>query len=393
MFTNVLIPTDGSEVADRAGELAIDIADRFDADLHILSIARPKTQERSEAAVDRLAEAASDAGIKAKTKVLKSQENAADEILGYVHQNDIDGIVMGTHGRTGLSRFILGSVAMQTLQSASVPVVTVHEDSDISFGLEDILVPTDGSKSAEAAATYAIEVAAETGATIHALHVTDDPDALTEGAQTPAHEIADQAANAGVEDIEVVVRKGRPHLEIAGYISEESCDAVIMGTYGKTGIRRYLIGSTTERTLRFSTVPVIAIRPREVMATVEYLSYEAVQEQGWSHDDEDLFAKAEAAGLERADFGAIEIEEGEYILDAAEGAGYDWPFYCRAGGCVNCAAILYDGDVEMERCNSLSEEEQEEENLFLTCVATPTSDTVKVVYKAKQMDRLQSRVI
>ena len=392
MFKHILVPTDGSDIAERSGELAVSIAEKHDAAVSVISVVRVRNRERGDRSVGRMVDRFEEAGIDVESEVIESSADPADEILAFAEANDVDGIVMGTHGRTGVSRFILGSVALQTLQESSIPVITVHEDTDLAYDLENVLVPTDGSRSANAAADIAIELASASGARIHAMHITDDPAAREDEAQTPAHEVADRARNENV-DVEVIVRRGRPHLEIAGYISEAPCDLVVMGSHGRTGLRRYLLGSVTERILRFSTVPVMAIRPPEVTATVEYLNYGVIENEGWSIDDGDLFEKAASANLDRGEFGSFEVDEGEFILDAAEAEGYDWPFHCRAGACVNCAAILVEGEVDMERCRSLSDEEQDEDNLRLTCVATPTSDEVRLVYNAKALESLKSRVL
>ncbi len=129
------------------------------------------------------------------------------------------------------------------------------------------------------------------------------------------------------------------------------------------------------------------------MATVEYLNYEAVEDQGWDMEDGDLFEKAADADLGEEDYGEFEVFEGEYILEAAEREGFDWPFSCRAGACANCAGIIYDGAVEMDMQQILSDEEIEDRDVRLTCIASPTEDHVQIVYNAKHLDYLQNRVI
>jgi len=129
------------------------------------------------------------------------------------------------------------------------------------------------------------------------------------------------------------------------------------------------------------------------MPTVEYLNYDVVDDQGWDIYDDDLFEKASEEGLGEEDHGDIEVAQGEYILEAAEAQGYDWPFSCRAGACANCAAIIADGEVEMDMQQILSDEEVEEKGVRLTCVGTPATDEVKIVYNAKHLDYLQNRVI
>ncbi|MCU4925752.1 2Fe-2S iron-sulfur cluster-binding protein [Halobacteria archaeon AArc-dxtr1] len=91
--------------------------------------------------------------------------------------------------------------------------------------------------------------------------------------------------------------------------------------------------------------------------------------------------------------GTFEVSRDEYVLDAAEAAGHNWPFHCRAGGCVNCTAVLLEGDLEMDVQRSLSEEEVEEKGFRLTCVATPASDSIKLIYGAKHLDELRDRVV
>ncbi len=130
------------------------------------------------------------------------------------------------------------------------------------------------------------------------------------------------------------------------------------------------------------------------MPTVEYLNYEVVQDaDNLSLDDDDLFEKAAELDLDEDDHGTIEVAQGEYILEAAEAQGYDWPFSCRAGACANCAAIVTEGELEMDMQQILSDEEVEEKKVRLTCIGHPQTDEVKIVYNAKHLDYLQNRVI
>ena len=110
-------------------------------------------------------------------------------------------------------------------------------------------------------------------------------------------------------------------------------------------------------------------------------------------DADDLFEQAADADLGDEDYGTLEVNQGEYILEAAEAQGYDWPFSCRAGACANCAAIVKQGDIDMDMQQILSDEEVSEKNVRLTCIGSPTADEVKIVYNAKHLDYLQNRVI
>ncbi|RQG95663.1 ferredoxin Fer [Natrarchaeobius oligotrophus] len=390
MYDEILVPTDGSEVAERAGTVAVRMAELFGADLTVVSVREPDNKGGAKRAVRDLEEVAIEAGLTPQTEIINDEQAAIHRaIIDYAGEHGVDVVVMGTHGRTGIGRFLLGSVAEQTLQQSPIPVVTVHEDTAIDFEVADVLVPTDGSEGAEAATEHAIDLVTEVGGTLHALNVTSGG---REKESSPTDDVRDRGEAAGVEVV-TATRSGRPHEAIAGYTAEAGIDVVVMGTHGRTGLRRYLLGSVTERTVRFSPVPVVSVKPESVGATVEFLDYEVIEDRDWSLEDDDLFEKAADADLVTKAHGTMAVEKGEYILEAAEAEGYDWPFYCRGGGCINCAAVLVDGEVEMEVNRSLSDEEMDEMNLRLTCVATPTTDEVKLVYNAKQLDQLRDRII
>ena len=130
-----------------------------------------------------------------------------------------------------------------------------------------------------------------------------------------------------------------------------------------------------------------------MMPTVEYLNYEVLDDHGWDMYDSETFDKAADADLDDEDYGSLEVNEGEYILEAAESQGYDWPFSCRAGACANCAAIVVEGEIDMDMQQILSDEEVEDKNVRLTCIGSPDADEVRIVYNAKHLDYLQNRVI
>jgi len=146
MYDEILVPTDGSPAADAAVEHAVTLADRFDATLHALyvvdataysaieagtDIVAEALETEGEDAVSRIAEAADDADLPVVESVTSG--TAYRSILEYADGNDIDMIVMGTHGRRGLDRYLLGSVTERVVRSANQPVLTVRdrgEDTD-----------------------------------------------------------------------------------------------------------------------------------------------------------------------------------------------------------------------------------------------------------------------
>ncbi|MFB6171516.1 MAG: universal stress protein [Haloarculaceae archaeon] len=143
---------------------------------------------------------------------------------------------------------------------------------------DTILVPTDGSDPATVAADHALDLAAATGAAVHVLSVVDAAElglttpsdvALEEvrsGVRSEAEravaEVADQADRRGVP-VTTAVRVGSPHREILDAGTEVGADLVVMGTHGRTGLAHALLGSTAERVVRQSRVPVLTVRAGE----------------------------------------------------------------------------------------------------------------------------------
>ena len=143
---------------------------------------------------------------------------------------------------------------------------------------ERILVPTDGSDVADAAAAHAVALAAAVGADLHVLYVVDadamglvrpsqlDVDevrtSLSEAGERTAGAVADAAEEAGVE-AETVVRVGAPDEAISEYAEEAAVDVIVMGTHGRSGLDRVILGSVTERVIRGSKIPVLAVPPGE----------------------------------------------------------------------------------------------------------------------------------
>jgi nucleotide-binding universal stress UspA family protein len=145
---------------------------------------------------------------------------------------------------------------------------------------ERILIPTDGSDVAESAVAHALDLAERYGAEVHALYVvdidsvnlslgTEQVDRLKQGrfsemgelkekADEATAAVAERGAERGVDVVEHV-SGGRPHKVIADYAEDHEMDLIVMGSHGRAGVRRALLGSVTERTLRSTHVPVLVV--------------------------------------------------------------------------------------------------------------------------------------
>lgn len=129
------------------------------------------------------------------------------------------------------------------------------------------------------------------------------------------------------------------------------------------------------------------------MPKIEYLDYRLLNEFNWKRSDSQLFRKAQRKNLGPEYHGSFSCGWDEYILEAAEDEGHDWPFSCRAGACADCTAMVVGGKVEMDMQQILSDAEVEEQNLHLTCIGTPATASVKLLINTHAMPKLQNRVI
>jgi nucleotide-binding universal stress UspA family protein len=135
MFARILVPTDFSAPSEAALAYARELASQFDSALHLIHVAenpflRAVVKDRrslEDAMVRRLQDRLTDADRKrGAVEILEQSDEPANEILRYARTADIELIVMGTHGRTGLARAVLGSVAEAVVRAAPCPVLTVH---------------------------------------------------------------------------------------------------------------------------------------------------------------------------------------------------------------------------------------------------------------------------
>lgn len=138
---------------------------------------------------------------------------------------------------------------------------------------ERILLPTDGSEASNPAVDEAIGLAKDTGADLHILFVVENlsyaPEMMDETVEAQLQTMGEEALGnieerAENENVEVVtqIRHGIPHEVIIDYADETDCDVIVMGTHGRTGLDRYLLGSVTERVVRSSDTPVLTVRRR-----------------------------------------------------------------------------------------------------------------------------------
>jgi len=258
------------------------------------------------------------AGIEIKTEVLPGAP--ALSILPVVRASQADLIVMCSHGYTGRTRWLLGSVSQKVARHSPVPVLVLHEDGSMPMNLHPdgmrpvrVLVPLDGSSFAEAALAPAAHLSSALSApargALHVARVLRLPPMDENGQNYRLAEIEKLGmweAQAYLRTVERTLREGdlaRLNLSITSSLSIDPdvagtligiaeigadmrdavevyppCDLIAMATHGRGGLERWMLGSVTERVLGSTKLPLLIVRPTAIMAQGHVTTEEALTE-------------------------------------------------------------------------------------------------------------------
>jgi nucleotide-binding universal stress UspA family protein len=295
----ILCPIDASETSHRALEHAITLAGWYGSRLttlyvnsapylpqppilfaegaHPILTAEPVGRDDADPFVDaRLAKARA-AGIDCEA-VIESSHNPAGRILHCADALPADMIVLGTHGRSGFERLMIGSVAEKVLRKARCPVLTVPPPAVKATRLpfKRLLCPVDFSAPSLAAVQFALSIAKESDAHVTLLHVIEwpeDDDGFANAAfNNPEYrgeleERITERLNALVSDDERIwcdpatsVIYGRAYERIIETAEQGGTDLIVMGVHGRNAVDLALFGSTTNQTVRRAPCPVLTLR-------------------------------------------------------------------------------------------------------------------------------------
>ncbi len=292
---SILFPTDFSPCAERAYAHAVHLARTLEARLHVLSVVyRPEDAAASPMSFLPLGsdELAVQLGLESYRRVsekgedddpldvvnVQLQSNSAwRTILDYGAEQDVDLIVMGTHGRHGIDRLLLGSVAEQVVRRAGCPVLTVREARSVERPHREapvMVVPVDFSPSSTLTLEYARDLAALYGARLALVHVVEqvnlpnvygiDPiPVVAPDLQSRSLEALEQLASATLPEdqpYDCTVLVGHAGHDIVEFANDRDADMVVIATHGLTGLKRFLMGSVTEQVLRAASCPVFIVR-------------------------------------------------------------------------------------------------------------------------------------
>ncbi len=290
--TPILCALDFSEGSQSALVRAADLAERFHARLVLLYVdplfrspagATPTPSKPDVALQQRLREFAEDAlggpdavAVVGPEGVVRRGEYAADAILRQRDELDAGLVVVGTHGRRGVRRLLIGSVAEEVVRRAPCPVLVVPNASARTAPGPDapVLVPVDFSDHTAETLDWAARMAGLYGAPVELLHVVEpvapvptfysdvvgpvayDASALVDGSNAQLRALAE-----GLDvDVETRTQLGAAHVAIVDVARERRAGLVVMATRGLTGLAHVALGSVAERTLRRAPCPVLVVR-------------------------------------------------------------------------------------------------------------------------------------
>ena len=289
---HILVPTDFSESADLAFEHGIYLAKKFKGELHLLLVAELPTITLPDFPAD-LFELARNQGMTRMGELIARQEvdlppikriveastpaePPAEVIVSYAMANHVDYVVMGTHGRRGARRLLLGSVTKEVIRRAPCPVLTMRT-SRRAWPLprvDRIMVPVDFSHASRQIIGVATRMAEHYDAGVTLLHAVDlefypyygfgsDPyprveEDMIEASEKQLAELAAELQGAGIVTTWVTVRdhaaKG-----IRREAENRDVDLIVIGSHGRSGLDRALVGSVSEKVLRSAHCPVMVV--------------------------------------------------------------------------------------------------------------------------------------
>ena len=289
-FKTILCPVDFFKASSRAFDYALKLAQNYGAKVHLLHVVAPAiaapygapfTVEDLTSDIEReakrLLQKFKDRGAKARVNVT-TEVRLGDVDLGILHSvkdRKADLVVMGTHGRRGFERLLLGSVTERMIRHCPVPLLTLGGERKASPSpkIRRILVTTDFSAGSVEAVTYALSIGQQYKAKVTLLHVLHEVaaadlkyrDPLVRGIEVQLQKLIPERAVNSI-DVETRIEDGVPAEVISNRIKSRAFDLLVMNIHGKSLLDRALIGSTAERTLRESAgiCPVLLIPPLKV---------------------------------------------------------------------------------------------------------------------------------
>ena len=252
---------------DKSWIKVLTVVPNYEGDLELIGVS--KIKETIEGPGQKLLADVREIADRENVHILTNmaQGEPYEKIVHVADDENCDLIVMGRHGTSRLERVLVGSVTARVIGYTRKDVLVVPDSTELPR--KNILLATDGSPSCAAAVERAIDLAKERSANLTALSVVytnDEYLALAPGivedlitkAKTKLAAIEQKAKEAGVE-IKTQVREGEAYEAITTLAQDSHIDLIVMGSHGRKGLQRLLMGSVTERTIGYAACPVLVV--------------------------------------------------------------------------------------------------------------------------------------
>jgi len=283
-YKKILVAYDGSETARNALAVSAKLAKQdnswikvlavvppYEGDLELIGVGNIKEtiEGPGEALLVEAREIADNEGVHVLTNL--AQGEPFERISAIADDENCDLIVMGRQGVGHFERELMGSVTARVIGYTARNILVVPESFKWDGKWDSILLATDGSPNSAAAYEEVLQIAKDRSARIAVISVfkTDVHNEAVAFAQAAARELEMKAQNivntfkeqaAGMDiHVETFVKLGEPHQVITALANELGVTAIVMSSYGKTGIKRFLMGSVTQRTIGYADCPVLVV--------------------------------------------------------------------------------------------------------------------------------------
>jgi len=307
MYKRLLIPLDGSELAEVALPYSEELAGKLDSKVILINVRAPGEDpdnpehrlylSKMAATIEQNIRKSDDIPPRLKIKVESAiigssglLTHAAEEIVDYAEKENASLIVMATHGRTGIKRWALGSTTDKVVRAAKCPVLLIRANIDVpgSVKLGKFLVPLDGSKQSETVLSHIENLALKLKAKVTILHVIvtpyhvypvaegagyyggagivkvpyseDEIKPLKAGAREYLEKISNKLTSQGIRT-NYEVKVGSAGEEIIKTADETGADIVAMSMHGESGFSRWEHGSIADKVMRAGNTPLLLVRP------------------------------------------------------------------------------------------------------------------------------------
>ena len=295
MFYKILVPLDGSELAEVTLWYAEGLAGRMGSAITLLMVLSPEDltsrymydcylkeiTKRTKANAEERGAGKKEGEIKVDYEVLKG--DAAEEIVDYADKARTNLIIMSTQGRSGVRRWALGNVANKVLRATGKPVLLIRargaKPDVYRERLVKVLVPVDGSKESESILRYVTYMATELDLEVTLFHAwireSEDIPLTTEGVEQLKQvrkrkegyikrtETRLKRKGVNVNSVFKEVLTGGAAEEIIKLAEEGDFSMVAMSTHGRSGLGRWIFGSNAEKVLEEGSTPLLLVRPRK----------------------------------------------------------------------------------------------------------------------------------